>query len=135
VAGIDAGRSYTDWPLMAGGVLPPDMMGLSPWWRNLFENPGTVQFIHRVSGYLLVILAALVWLRSRRSANAVTRGAVTVALAVLLLQTVLGIATVLYIAPWQLAIAHQVLAIVLWVLLLRVRFQSLYPRTQSIRGT
>ena len=135
VAGIDAGRSYTDWPLMAGGVLPPDMMGLSPWWRNFFENPGTVQFIHRVSGYLLVILAALVWLRSRRSANAVTRGAVTAALAVLLLQTVLGIATVLYIAPWQLAIAHQFLAIVLWVLLLRARFQSLYPRTQSIRGT
>ena len=24
VAGIDAGRSYTDWPLMAGGLLPPD---------------------------------------------------------------------------------------------------------------
>ncbi|MBC7180751.1 MAG: COX15/CtaA family protein, partial [Roseovarius sp.] len=46
VAGIDAGRSYTDWPLMAGGFLPPDMMKLQPWWRNLFENPGTVQFIH-----------------------------------------------------------------------------------------
>src|SRR6056297_4043971 len=135
VAGIDAGRSYTDWPLMAGGLLPPDMMDLAPWWRNLFENPGTVQFIHRVSGYALVIFAAYVWLRSRRSANAVTRGAVKVAFAVLLLQTVLGIVTVLYVAPWHLAITHQFLAIVLWVLILRARFQSLYPRSQSLRGT
>jgi cytochrome c oxidase assembly protein subunit 15 len=135
VAGIDAGRSYTDWPLMAGSFLPPTMMDLTPWWRNLFENPGTVQFIHRVSGYALVIFAAYVWLRSRRSANAVTRGAVTVAFAVLLLQTVLGIVTVLYVAPWHLAITHQFLAIVLWVLILRARFQSLYPRSQSIRGT
>ena len=135
VAGIDAGRSYTDWPLMAGSFLPPTMMDLTPWWRNLFENPGTVQFIHRVSGYALVIFAAYVWLRSRRSANAVTRGAVTVAFAVLLLQTVLGIVTVLYVAPWHLAITHQFLAIVLWVLILRARFQSLYPRSQPIRGT
>jgi len=135
VAGIDAGRSYTDWPLMAGSILPPTMMDLTPWWRNLFENPGTVQFIHRVSGYALVIFAAYVWLRSRRSANALTRGAVTVAFAVLLLQTVLGIVTVLYVAPWHLAITHQFLAIVLWVLILRARFQSLYPRSQPIRGT
>ena len=99
------------------------------------REPGTVQFIHRVSGYALVIFAAYVWLRSRRSANAVTRGAVTVAFAVLLLQTVLGIVTVLYVAPWHLAITHQFLAIVLWVLILRARFQSLYPRSQSIRGT
>ncbi|MAU52600.1 MAG: heme A synthase [Roseovarius sp.] len=133
VAGIDAGRSYTDWPLMAGGFLPPDMMGLTPWWRNLFENPGTVQFIHRMSGYLLLAFAVVVWLRGRRSAHAATRGAFTAVLAVLLLQILLGIMTVLYIAPWHLAIAHQFVAVVLWVLVLRARFLSLYPRAQSIR--
>ena len=133
VAGIDAGRSYTDWPLMAGGILPPDMMDLSPWWRNFFENPGTVQFIHRMSGYLLLAFAVVVWLRGRRSAHAATRGAFTAVLAVLLLQILLGIMTVLYIAPWHLAIAHQFVAVVLWVLVLRARFLSLYPRAQSIR--
>ncbi|WP_297773562.1 heme A synthase [uncultured Roseovarius sp.] len=134
VAGIDAGRSYTDWPLMAGGLLPPDMMDLVPWWRNFFENPGTVQFIHRVSGYLLLAFAIVVWLRGRRSAHAVTRGAFNAVFAVLSLQILLGIMTVLYIAPWQLAIAHQVLAVVLWVLILRARFLSQYPRATSIRG-
>jgi cytochrome c oxidase assembly protein subunit 15 len=134
VAGIDAGRSYTDWPLMAGGLLPPDMMDLAPWWRNFFENPGTVQFIHRVSGYLLLAFAVVVWLRGRRSAHQVTRGAFTAMFAVLLLQMSLGIMTVLYVAPWHLAIAHQFVAVVLWVLILRARFLSQYPRATSIRG-
>ncbi|MFB9148193.1 heme A synthase [Roseovarius ramblicola] len=134
VAGIDAGRTYTDWPLMAGGLLPPDMMDLAPWWRNFFENPGTVQFIHRVSGYLLLAFAVVVWLRGRRSAHGVTRGAFTAMFAVLVLQMSLGIMTVLYIAPWHLAIAHQFVAVVLWVLILRARFLSQYPRATSIRG-
>lgn len=135
VAGIDAGRTFTDWPLMAGGVVPPGMMELQPWWRNFFENPGTVQFIHRMSGYLLVAFAVVVWLRGRRSAHALTRGAFTAMFAVLLLQIVLGIMTVLYIAPWHLAIAHQFVAVLLWVLILRARFLSQYPRVTSIRGT
>ncbi len=134
VAGIDAGRTFTDWPLMAGGVLPPGMMELQPWWRNFFENPGMVQFIHRVSGYLLLAFSVVVWLRGRRSAHALTRGAFTAVFAVLLLQVVLGIMTVLYIAPWQLAIVHQLVAVLLWVLILRARFLSLYPRAASIRG-
>ena len=134
VAGIDAGRSYTEWPLMAGGFLPPTMMDLTPWWRNLFENAGTVQFIHRMTGYLLVAFGVAVWLRARRSAHVLTRGAFNAFFAVLGLQIVLGIMTVLYAAPWQLAIAHQFLAVVLWVLILRARFLARYPRTTSIRG-
>ena len=134
VAGIDAGRSYTEWPLMGGGFMPPTMMDLTPWWRNFFENAGTVQFIHRVSGYLLVVFAVLVWLRARRSAHVVTRGAFNAAFAVLGLQIVLGIMTVIYAAPWYLAIAHQFLAVVLWVLILRARFLSRYPIVGSLRG-
>jgi len=135
VAGIDAGRTFTDWPLMAGGILPPDMWGIDPSWRNLFENPGTVQFIHRLSGYLLLVFAIFVWLKGRRSANEATARAFSVAFGALVAQVVLGIVTVLYIAPWQLAIAHQFLAVILWVLILRARFLSQYPLAQSIRRT
>ena len=134
VAGIDAGRSYTDWPLMAGGILPPDFWMADLGWRNLFENPGFVQFVHRVTGYVLLIFAVVVWLRGRKSAHRVTAGAFTVAFAALVLQIVLGIMTVLYVAPWHLAILHQFTAVILWVLILRARFLSLYPRAQSLRG-
>ena len=44
VAGIDAGRNYVDWPLMAGGFLPPDLFALEPVWRNFFEDDGLYSF-------------------------------------------------------------------------------------------
>ncbi|MEM6758726.1 MAG: COX15/CtaA family protein [Pseudomonadota bacterium] len=135
VAGIDAGRSYTDWPLMAGEVFPSNAFDLEPLWRNLFENAGLVQFIHRIVGYLLFAFAIVVWLRGRQSAHLRTRVAFNAVMAVLALQIVLGIMTVLYAAPWQLAIVHQGLAVLLWVLILRARFLSAYPIATSIRGT
>ena len=134
VAGIDAGRSYTDWPLMGGQVIPPTIWMAELGWRNLFENPALVQFIHRVIGYLLLAFSVMVFLRGRRSANGATRVAFKAAFIALLGQIVLGVMTVLYGAPWQVAIVHQIIAIVLWVLILRARFLSLYPQAQSIRG-
>lgn len=134
VAGIDAGRSYTDWPLMGGQILPPTIWLPDLGWRNLFENPGLVQFIHRMTGYLLLAFSVMVYLRGRRSANAATRAAFAAAFIALLVQIVMGIATVIYGAPWQVAIVHQLIAVALWVLILRARFLSLYPHVQSIRG-
>ncbi|MFY9211113.1 MAG: heme A synthase [Aestuariivita sp.] len=134
VAGIDAGRSYTDWPLMGGQVFPASALVLEPVWRNFFESPGLVQFIHRVTGYLLLIFGVIVWLKGRKSAHEKTRFAFNAVMSVLALQIVLGIVTVLYGAPWQIAIAHQVLAVALWVLILRARYLSAYPVATSIKG-
>jgi heme a synthase len=134
VAGIDAGRSYTDWPLMGAQVIPPDPFLLEPAWRNFFENPGLVQFIHRVIGYLLFVFAVVVWLRGRKSAHAATRFALNAAFATLSVQIVLGIVTVLYGAPWQIAILHQLVAVLVFTLILRTRFLSAYPIATSVRG-
>jgi len=134
VAGIDAGRGYTDWPLMAGGIFPPGMWELQPLWRNLFENDGTVQFIHRTAGYLLAIFAVIVWLRARRSPHAATRGAFNAMLAAMAAQIVLGVVTVINGAPWYFGISHQFLAVLLWVLILRARFLAQYPTGSTLRA-
>ncbi len=58
VAGLDAGLLYNEFPLMGGRIAPPADELFSPayskrsdggdiWWRNIFENPTTVQFDHR----------------------------------------------------------------------------------------
>ncbi|SFK63046.1 heme A synthase [Shimia haliotis] len=133
VAGIDAGRSYTDWPLMGGQVIPPDPMMLEPAWRNFFENPGLVQFVHRVWGYLLVIFAVVVWRRARGSAHTATRFAFNAAVAAIAVQIAVGIATVVYAAPVHIAIVHQGVAILVWALILRARFLSHYPIATSVR--
>lgn len=123
VAGIDAGRTYTDWPLMAGGFLPLNMWELEPIWRNFFEDPGLVQFNHRMVGYLLLLVGLYVWWRSRRSAHVTTKRAFDWVAVILFGQMVLGIVTVLNAAPWTWAIAHQFGAVVTICLILRARFQ------------
>ncbi|KPN62529.1 cytochrome c oxidase assembly protein subunit 15 [Aliiroseovarius crassostreae] len=134
VAGIDAGRSFVDWPWMAGQIFPPDAFEISPIWRNFFENAGLVQFMHRMVGYLVVVFVLIVWRASRRSPHADTRLAFSLVAVMVLAQAVLGITTVLQAAQLHVAITHQIGAILSFVLILNARFMSGYPNEQSVRG-
>ncbi|MDE0589669.1 COX15/CtaA family protein [Halocynthiibacter sp. C4] len=133
VAGIDAGRTFTDWPLMAGGFFPIGMFELTPFWTNFFENPGLVQFMHRIVGYLLLIFTFIVWRKSRASGKLAVRRGFDLVLGMMVLQAVLGVLTVWNAAPLSIAIQHQIGAIILWVLILRARFMTQYPPEQTIR--
>jgi heme a synthase len=140
VAGIDAGRGFPTWPDMNGLFFPadafyvPDGVGGSlPVWHAFFENPGLVQFVHRMSGYVLFLFGFVVWLRGRKSAHRATRRAFDWMMTMLFGQVVLGIAAVLTAAQLHTAISHQIGAIILWVLILRARHLAQYPRQGSIR--
>jgi cytochrome c oxidase assembly protein subunit 15 len=139
VAGIDAGRSFPEWPLMAGQIIPPDpfyVAGGGPAWRAFFENPGLVQFVHRTTGYVLFLFGLVAWIASRRSAHPATRRAFDWVLVAMVGQVVLGIVTVLTAAHLHVALTHQVGAVILWVLILRARHLAGYPVAGSIaRGT
>jgi cytochrome c oxidase assembly protein subunit 15 len=134
VAGIDAGRAFPTWPLMGDGFLPPEPFTRDPLWRNFFEDAGLVQFIHRMVGYLLLAFGIFAFVRGRASPHGATRLAFSAMLAMMVLQVLIGIATVLYSAPLQIAIVHQVGAVVLWVLILRARYLARYPIAQSLRA-
>lgn len=134
VAGIDAGRNYIDWPLMAGGFTPPGMWAIEPWWRNLFENDGTVQFFHRIVGYLLMAFGIGVWVVSRRNAVVSTKRAFDWVAVGLFGQMVIGIVTVMHSAPLHLGLLHQFGAVVVITLILRARFLAAHPLPQSVRG-
>ena len=140
VAGIDAGRGYPTWPLMNGQFFPADAFyvpdsagGSRPLWAAFFENAGLVQFIHRMSGYLLFIFGVVVWLRGRRSAHLATRRAFNAVMGLLLVQVALGVAAVLTAAQLHAALSHQFGAVILWVLILRARYLAAYPMAGSIR--
>lgn len=140
VAGIDAGRGFPTWPDMNGLFFPADAFyvpdgagGSLPVWHAFFENPGLVQFVHRMSGYLLFAFGIVVWLRGRRSPHLTTRRAYDWMMTALFGQVVLGIVAVLTAAQLHTAISHQIGAVVLWVLIIRARQLSQYPRQGSIR--
>ncbi|WP_416915853.1 MAG: heme A synthase [Roseicyclus sp.] len=134
VAGIDAGRNYIDWPLMAGGFLPPNFWVSELGFRNLFENDGTVQFIHRMVGYVILLLAIGAWFAARRNARVATRRAFDWVLVAIFGQIVLGIVTVMHSSPWYIAIWHQLGAVAVLTLVLRARFLSIYPLPQSVKA-
>ncbi|MES2145522.1 MAG: heme A synthase [Pseudomonadota bacterium] len=135
VAGIDAGRAFPTWPLMNGAFFPADAFYVPgrPVWAAFFENPGLVQFIHRMSGYLLFAFGIVVWLRGRQSAHGATRAAFHAVMGMMVLQVAIGIATVLTAASPHVAITHQLGAVLLWVLILRARHLSRYPIAGSVR--
>jgi len=135
VAGIDAGRMYTGWPTMGGEWIPADIWDSALGWRNFFENPALVQFVHRMTGYLLAVFALVVWLRARRSPHPVTRGAFTAMIVMVAVQIGLGIMNVLHASPLSLALSHQIGAIALFALIIRARHHARFPYETSVRGT
>ena len=51
VAGLDAGRTYNDWPLMAGELVPSHYFEKALGIRSLFEGRAATQFNHRIIAY------------------------------------------------------------------------------------
>jgi cytochrome c oxidase assembly protein subunit 15 len=113
VAGTDAGFSYNTWPLMDGRIVPDGLFVLEPAWRNLFENPKTVQFIHRCGAYLVWIVALAHMVFAFRHAPATTHARRAMVLFLLVtLQAAIGITTLLMQVPIDLGLAHQAMALV-----------------------
>ncbi len=121
VAGIRAGFAYNTFPLMQGRWVPPQVMLLSPWWKNFFWNMATVQFDHRMIAWLLAFFIPYTWwrvhgsqapLRARRGADVLVAG--------LAVQVSLGIATLVNVVPVPLAAMHQAGALVVFTLALNV---------------
>jgi cytochrome c oxidase assembly protein subunit 15 len=108
VAGLDAGMGYNTWPLMDGALVPEELGVMQPWWKNLFENALTVQFIHRTIAYVIVLYAGALWLWRRGEGGWLPRVALLV-----VLQVLLGIGTLVMQVPLSLALGHQALAFML----------------------
>jgi cytochrome c oxidase assembly protein subunit 15 len=109
VAGSKAGFTYNTWPLMDGRLVPPmaDLFVVSPVMENFVDNATLVQFNHRIGAYLLLALA--IWHAIAARGTAVAKMARMLA-AMVLLQGVLGIVTLLLVVPLWAGLAHQALA-------------------------
>lgn len=120
VAGLDAGLVYNSFPKMADRWIPSDIMNFSPKWKNIFENPTTVQFDHRILGVSTASAVTALWILARRvPLPARATLAMNCMLGMVAIQITLGISTLLLYVPTSLAAAHQsgsltLLSIALW---------------------
>lgn len=108
VAGLRAGTIYNTFPLMGGAVVPPGYGQLGPWWRDAFENPAAAQFHHRILAVLTgCAVLVMSWRAGAGSLGAHAVRAVHTMGVIVLLQVLLGIATLLYGVPIVLGVLHQ----------------------------
>ncbi|MDM9619813.1 COX15/CtaA family protein [Rhizobium sp. S96] len=115
VAGLDAGFTYNTWPLMDGAVVPSDLLIQQPAWINFFENPKTVQFIHRVGAYTLFALTLVNMIIALSAAPSTTHARRAVVLfALVVVQASIGIATLLLHVPLHWGLLHQAGALVVF---------------------
>jgi heme a synthase len=115
VAGLRAGKMYNTFPLMGGRLVPREVAALEPLWQNFVANPVTVQWTHRVLGTLLA--AGVVWLHLavvRTDIAGLSRRFSTALLALVVVQYLLGVATLLLAVPVALGVLHQVAAMVVF---------------------
>ncbi|KAG2182412.1 hypothetical protein INT43_007342 [Umbelopsis isabellina] len=123
VAGLDAGLIYNEWPMMGEGIVPPKnelwsnhfvKPGDNGKWRNLLENPTTVQFDHRTMAETTAVLATGLYLYSRRlPLPRNVKVASNAMMAAVAAQVTLGICTLIYMVPIELAALHQAGALTL----------------------
>ncbi|MER8701281.1 COX15/CtaA family protein [Mesorhizobium sp. M0185] len=114
VAGLDAGLSYNTWPLMDGKLVPGDLLLLEPAWRNFFENPKTVQFVHRVGAYTIFAVALWHMIATRQRLPGTTHARrATLLFLIVVVQASIGIGTLLMQVPLHMALTHQAFALFL----------------------
>ncbi len=120
VAGNDGGLVANTWPLIDGALIPASYGDLLPLWRNWFEDPLITQFHHRMGAYIVLIATIfLVW-KSRKEPQAELRRSIFWVGLVIVAQILLGIWTLLAVSPISLALVHQFLALVSFLVVLNV---------------
>jgi len=146
VAGLDAGLVYNEWPLMGGRLAPPTDELFSPayatgesksdLWRNIFENPTTVQFDHRLLATTTYTGMALLFAQTFRPAwrsiiPPLALMSARAAFAMANVQVLLGISTLIYLVPVPLAAAHQAGSILLLSSMLQLLIALRRPSTAA----
>ncbi|OWB81109.1 hypothetical protein B5S32_g5465 [[Candida] boidinii] len=134
VAGLDAGLIYNTFPHMGDDWIPNKNELLDPlfarkddksdlFWRNCLENPTTVQLNHRILATTSFFLIFAAHMYSHRIKTLIPKQAyksLNTVVGLVSIQVTLGICTLLWLVPTDLAAAHQggALALLTGVLIL-----------------
>lgn len=146
VAGLDAGLIYNTFPHMGDDWLPSNNELMSPvfarladqsdlWWRNLLENPTTVQLVHRIfatSTFFAVLALHMYAVKHKAIIPKPAQKMIHTVMGLASLQVALGISTLIYLVPIPLAAAHQAgaLALLTGVLAFCARLKK--PRPEAV---
>ncbi len=126
VAGSHAGYQFNTWPKMGDAWIPPGLrLAGDSLYKTFTENIVFIQFFHRWFAFIALLAGLAFVLRTltvRISPQA--RWAVRALLAVVVLQIILGIYTLILGMPMVLALAHQSVGLVLLLNALVILYET-----------
>jgi cytochrome c oxidase assembly protein subunit 15 len=130
VAGSKAALNCTTWPLMNGSFIPEGLGFETPFKDHIAQNNITLQFVHRMMAYGLLMLGVWLYWKSRLTlAQPVFHYYRHAMIVVLTLQVVLGILTVINskgAVPVGLGVVHQFVAFFLLNILVGLHYLVKY---------
>ena len=114
VAGLKAGFIHTTWPKMSSYWIDPAIFralgdkGIVA----LFQDPITVQFIHRWIAFLVLGVVVYVIAKVKKTHSSIeVKRAITILISIVVVQIGLGILTLVLAVPITIAVLHQLAAL------------------------
>ncbi len=112
VAGLHAGHIFNSWPKMGDDWIASSVTSSfeSDGITSLFNSMATVQFIHRTLALIVFCLVFGIWLMRKKLSwklNFQQISSINMTMAIMLIQVLLGIFTLLFNVPVWLGVLHQ----------------------------
>jgi cytochrome c oxidase assembly protein subunit 15 len=128
VAGLHAGKLHNTFPLMSGQIVPTGMGAMSPALSNIFDNPVTVQFIHRFMAFALLFMCTWFFVKSRKlDLTTSQKSGINWLITAVSFQFLLGVLTILTQVNIVIASLHQVGAFFLFSVSIFLLYQFAAP--------
>jgi len=125
VSGLNAGLIFNTFPYMEGVWLPDGVWGNPVWYKNLFEDATTAQFVHRILTYGLALLIPLFWLVGNNNPH--IAHLLPILFSIFVVQFLLGVLTLLFTVPLPLAALHLANAILIFMIAVTIMHRLFIP--------
>ncbi len=120
MAGTHAGFIFNTFPQMNGEWIPDQIFSLTPFWLNLLENTVAIQFFHRWMAVVTITAVVILWLQRFTIRRSALKVVLDVVLAVVLIQFMMGVATLISQVELPIALIHQSGSVLLLTCLIAV---------------
>jgi cytochrome c oxidase assembly protein subunit 15 len=116
VAGLDAGVGYNTFPKMGRNWIPDAIFSYPTLISDFLENRVMIQFVHRAGGWIIFLFSFVLIFHKKKIINPFQNKSLKLIIAMIHIQFILGVLTIVYSVPLSAALLHQLGACVLLIL-------------------
>lgn len=132
-AKIRPGHIFNTWPKMGESWMPEQVTMKDTFFENMFENASGIQFVHRTTAFIIVLLICLIWYRSNKlKLSKEQHLGITLLIYGVTIQFILGVLTLLYQVPVVMGALHQTGAFFLFLSSIYLLFHLFNKKSSTL---